>query len=151
MIWHFDGQDSFEEGVVRNLGIGEIFFKNTLFQSFRPLCSFIVSDMEPSMKYNLFKRSFPSGKTGIFKDFCKFTVRGLHNEILRNKSYDFLSIQALICSSIETFNDLRQIIQVSVENIQARTIAGELDASDAIGTNIRLMNYSYTNAASSRG
>ena len=36
-----------------------------------------------------------------------------------------------------------------MENIQARTIAGELDASDAIGTDIRLMNYSYTNAASS--
>ena len=45
---------------------------------------------------------------------------------------------------------MRRIIQVSVENIQARTIAGELDASDAIGTDIRLMNYSYTNAASSR-
>ena len=36
-----------------------------------------------------------------------------------------------------------------MENIQARTIAGELDASDAVGTDIRLMNYSYTNAASS--
>ena len=45
---------------------------------------------------------------------------------------------------------MRRIIQVSVENIQARTIAGELDASDAVGTDISLMNYSYTNAASSR-
>ena len=48
------------------------------------------------------------------------------------------------------FDQLRRIIQVSVENIQTRTIAGELDASDAVGTDIRLMNYSYTNAASSR-
>ena len=53
--WSFDGQDSFEDYVVRiggyarTLGVGEICFKNTLFQSFRPPCSFIVSDMEPSM------------------------------------------------------------------------------------------------------
>ncbi len=36
-------------GYARTLGVGEICFKNTLFQSFRPPCSFIVSDMEPSM------------------------------------------------------------------------------------------------------
>jgi hypothetical protein len=203
--WSFDGQDSFEDYVVRiggyarTLGVGEICFKNTLFQSFRPPCSFIVSDMEPSMsiyrkmsrkeyvqalherfepasacdliytqfkertqkagevydlylhdKYNLFIRSFPNGKTRIFKEFCESSIRGLHNEILRNKARDFLSIQAINGFKVETFDQLRRIIQVSVENIQARTIAGELDASDAIGTNIRLMNYSYTNAASSR-
>jgi hypothetical protein len=205
MKWHFDGQDSFEDYVVRiggyarTLGVGEICFKNTLFQSFRPPCSFIVSDMEPSMltyrtmskkdyvralherlepasacdliygqfkertqkagevydlylrdKYNLFVRSFPAGKTRIFKDFCESAIRGLHNEILRAKARDFLSIQALNGSRVETFDDLRQIIQVSVENIQQRTIAGELDAADAVGTDIRLMNYSYTNAVSSR-
>jgi len=69
---------------------------------------------------------------------------------LRTKSRDFLSIQALNGSRVETFDNLRQIIQVSVENIQQRTIAGELDAADAVGTDIRLMNYSYTNAVSSR-
>ena len=203
--WSFDGQDSFEDYVVRiggyarTLGVGEICFKNTLFQSFRPPCSFIVSDMEPSMslyrkmnrkeyvqalherlepasacdliytqfkertqkpgevydlylrdKYNLFIRSFPNGKTRIFKEFCESSIRGLHNEILRNKARDFVSIQSLNGFKIETFDQLRRIIQVSVENIQTRTIAGELDASDAIGTDIRLMNYSYTNAASSR-
>ena len=63
---------------------------------------------------------------------------------------DFLSIQSLNGCKLETFDELRNIIQVSVENIQARTIAGELDSSEAIGTDIRLMNYSYTNAASSR-
>ena len=52
--WNFDRQDSFEDYVVQiggyagTLGVGEICFKNTLFQSFRPPCSFIVSDMEPS-------------------------------------------------------------------------------------------------------
>ena len=51
MKWSFDGQDSFEDYVVRiggyapTLGVGEICFKNTLFQSFHPPCSFIVSDM----------------------------------------------------------------------------------------------------------
>ena len=69
---------------------------------------------------------------------------------MRAKARDFLSIQALNGSRVETFDDLRQIIQVSVENIQRRTIAGELDAADAVGTDIRLMNYSYTNAVSSR-
>ena len=73
----------------------------------------------------------------------------MHNEILRNKARDFLSIQAINGFKVETFDQLRRIIQVLVENIQTRTIAGELDASDAIGTDIRLMNYSYTNAASS--
>ena len=128
--WSFDGQDSFEDYVVRiggyacTLGVGEICFKNTLFQSFRPPCSFIVSDMEPSMslyrkmsrkeyvqalherlepasacdliytqfkertqkpgevydlylrdKYNLFTRSFPNGKTRIFKEFCESSIR----------------------------------------------------------------------------
>ena len=205
MKWSFDGQDSFEDYVVRiggyarTLGVGEICFKNTLFQSFRPPCSFIVSDMEPSMseyrkmnrkeyvqalherlepasaceliytqfkertqkpgevydlflrdKFNLFIRSFPAGKNRIFKEFCESAIRGLHNEILRNKARDFLSIQSLNGHKIETFDELRKIIQVSVENIQARTIAGELDASEAVGTDIRLMNYSYTNAASSR-
>ena len=182
-------------GYARTLGVGEICFKITLFQSFRPPCSFIVSDMEPSMSayrkmsrkeyvqalherlepasacdliygqfkertqkagevydlylrdnFNLFIWSFPAGKTRIFKEFCESSITGLHNEILRNKACNFLSIQALNGFKVENFDDLRQIIQVSVNNIQARTIAGELDASDAVGTDIRLLNYSYTNA-----
>jgi len=162
MKWNFDGQDSFEDYVVRiggyarTLGVGELCFKNTLFQSFRPPCSFIVSDMEPSMslyrkmsrkeyvqtlheqlepasacdliytqlkertqkagevydlylrdKFNLFIQSFPTGKTRIFKEFCESSIRGLHNEILRNKARDFLSIQAINGSKVETFDQLR--------------------------------------------
>ena len=55
MKWRIDGQDSFEDYVARiggyacTLGVGEICFKNTLFQSFRPPCSCMVSDIEPSM------------------------------------------------------------------------------------------------------
>ena len=36
-------------GYARTLGVREIYVKNTIFQSFRPPCSFSVSDMEPSM------------------------------------------------------------------------------------------------------
>ena len=106
-------------------------------------------DLYLRVKYNLFIWSFPNGKTRIVKEFCESSIRGLHNEILRNKARNFLSIQVINGFKVETFDQLRRIIQVSVENIQARTIAGELDASDAISTDIRLMNYSYTNAASS--
>ena len=62
MKWSFDVQDSFEDYVVRIggyariLGVGEICFKITLFQSFRPPCSFIVSDMEPSMSMRKMSR-----------------------------------------------------------------------------------------------
>ena len=48
MKWNFDGQDSFEDYVVRiggydfTLGVGDIWFKNTLLQSFHPPCSFII-------------------------------------------------------------------------------------------------------------
>ena len=55
MKWHFDGQDSFEDYVVciggyaRTLGVGEICFKNTLFNLSVLPCSFIVSDMELSL------------------------------------------------------------------------------------------------------
>ena len=160
MKWSFDGQDSFEDYVVRiggyarTLEVGEICFKNTLFQSFCPPCSFIVSDMEPSMTmyrkmsrkeyvqalheqleptsacdliytqfkertqkagevYDLYLRD--NGKTRIFKEFCESSIRGLHNEILRNKARDFLSIQAINGFKVETFDQLRRIIQVSHE------------------------------------
>jgi hypothetical protein len=55
MKWHFDSQDSFEDYVVcisgyaRTLGVGEICFKNTLFNLSVLPCSFIVSDMELSL------------------------------------------------------------------------------------------------------
>jgi hypothetical protein len=41
-------------------------------------------------------------------------------------------------------------VQISVENIQSRAIAGELDTADIAGTDIRLMNYSYVNTSSSK-
>ena len=205
MKWSFNGEDPFEDflirlgGYARTLDVRDICFKNTLFQAFRPPCSFVVSDMEPSMepyrdmsrksyaealherlepasaaeliytqykertqkpnevfdlylrdKFNLFVRSFPQGKTRIFKDFTEEAIRGLHNELLKTKIRDFISIQHLAGVKIETFDALRKLVQISVENIQSRAIAGELDTADIAGTDIRLMNYSYVNTSSSK-
>lgn len=46
-------------------------------------------------KFNLFVRSFPDGKTCIFKDFIEESIRGLQNKLLRTKIRDFISIQHL--------------------------------------------------------
>ena len=102
-----------------------------------------IYDLYLRDKFNLFVRSFPRGKDRIFKDFIEEAIRGLHNELLRNKIRDFLSIQHLSGRKIDTFDTFRQMVQVSVENIQSRALAGELDANEVAGTNIRMMNYSY--------
>ena len=55
MKWHFNSQDSFEDyavrigGYVHTLEVGKICFKNTLLP-FYPPCTFIMSDMEPSIQ-----------------------------------------------------------------------------------------------------
>jgi hypothetical protein len=196
--WSYDGKENFEDyilkigGFARTLKVSDICFKNTLYQSFRAPCSYMVSDMEPSLqpylmmnkrdyvkaiherlepasaadliytqykersqkvsevydlylrdKHNLFIRSFPNGKERIFKDFIEESIRGLQNELLRTKIRDFISIQHLNGNRIETFDALRRIVQISVENLQSKAIAGELDATDVAGTDIRMMSYSY--------
>ncbi len=50
-----------------------------------------VFDLYLRDKYNLFVRSFPQGKTRIFKDFTEEAIRGLHNELLKIKIRDFIS------------------------------------------------------------
>ena len=109
-----------------------------------------VFDLYLRDKFNLFVRSFPQGKTRIFKDFTEEAIWGLHNELLKTKIRDFISIQHLAGVKIETFDALRKLVQISVENIQSRAIAGELDTADIAGTDIRLMNYSYVNTSSSK-
>ena len=110
-----------------------------------------IYDLYLRDKFNLFVRSFPRGKDRIFKDFMEEAIRGLHNELLRNKIRDFLSIQHLSGKKIDTFDAFRQMVQVSVENIQSRALAGELDANEVAGTNIRMMNYSYLNNKDNSG
>ena len=52
----FNGAENFEDyilkigGFARTLKVSDICFKNTLYQSFRAPCSYMVSDMEPSLQ-----------------------------------------------------------------------------------------------------
>ena len=54
MRWVYTGQEPFEDFVhrmgssARSLAVGDIFFKNTLYQSIKPPCALFVIDMEPS-------------------------------------------------------------------------------------------------------
>ena len=52
-------------------------------------------------------------------------------------------VQVLSKSRIKTFDQLRKLIQISVENLQSRALAGELDQSKIQGTDLHMMNYSY--------
>ena len=45
-----------------------------------------IFDLYLRDKFNLFVWSYLSGQSRIFKDYVESTLRGLHNEILRNKS-----------------------------------------------------------------
>ena len=51
-------------------------------------------------------------------------------------------VQVLSKSRIKTFDQLRKLIQISVENLQSRALAGELDQSKIQGTDLHMMNYS---------
>ena len=123
MRWAYSGQEPFEDYVhrmgssARSLAVGDVCFKNTLYQSIKPPCTIFVIDMEPSAEayifmdkrqyaesindrleprgarnlifqqflertqkpaeifdlylrdtFQLFLRSYPPGKSGIFKD-----------------------------------------------------------------------------------
>ena len=97
-------------------------------------------------KFNLFVRSYPSGQTCIFKDFKESTIRGLDNEILRNKVRDYLGTQLISGKPVQDFETFRSLVQVAVESIKNRALAGELDSAETAGTWIQLMNYSYVNS-----
>lgn len=102
-----------------------------------------VFDLYLRDKYSLFTRSFPEGKVRIFKDFMESTIRGLANDLLRTKVRDFLSMKSLSNIKVETFEEFRRIVQISVENLQCRAQAGDLDPQEIRGTNVALMNFSY--------
>ena len=56
MRWVYSGQEPFEDYVhrmgssARSLAVGDICFKNTLYQSIKPPCTLFIIDMEPSAK-----------------------------------------------------------------------------------------------------
>ena len=96
--------------------------------------------------FNLFVRSYPLGQSRIFKDYVESTIRGLHNEILHNKVRDYLATQLISGKPVNNFETFRSLVQVAVETITYRALAGELDSTETAGTSIQLMNYSYTNS-----
>ena len=177
--WTYSGQEAFEDyahrmgSSARSLGVGDVCFKNVLYQSIQPPCAVLCSDMEPSNplylfmnkgeyaeaindrleprgardlifqqfleraqkpneifdlylrdKFNLFKRSYPEGQTHIFKDYVESTIRGLHNEILRTKVRDYLANQVLSGHPVQDFESFRSLVQVAVESITNRALAG---------------------------
>ena len=54
--WQYDSRENFDDyilkigGFARSLKVSDICFKNTLYQSFRVPCSYMVSEMEPSLQ-----------------------------------------------------------------------------------------------------
>ena len=196
--WSYTGQEPFEDfahrmgSSARSLAVGDVCFKNVLYQSIHPPCTIFILDMEPSAdgyifmdkrtyaeaindrleprgardlifqqflervqkpaeifdlylrdKFQLFLRSYPPGQSRIFKDFVESTIRGLHNEILRNKVRDYLATMLISGKPVTDFESFRSLVQVAVESITNRALAGELDSAETAGTNIQLMNYSY--------
>ena len=66
-------------------GARDLIFQQFLERTQKPAEIF---DLYLRDKYNLFVRSYPMGQSRIFKDYVESTIRGLHNEILRNKVRD---------------------------------------------------------------
>ena len=73
-------------------------------------------------------------------------IRGPHNEILRNKVRDYLATQLISGKPVQDSETFRSLVQVAVESIMNRALAGELDSGETAGTSIQLMNYSYVNS-----
>ena len=60
---------------------------------------------------------------------------------------DYIATQFISGKPILDFESFRTLVQVAVESITNRALAGELDSAETTGTNIQLMNYSYTEDA----
>ena len=73
-------------------GARDLIFQQFLERTQKPAEIF---DLYLCDKFNLFVRSYPSGQMCIFKDFVESTIRGLHNDILRNKVCDYLATQLI--------------------------------------------------------
>ena len=60
MRWAYNGQEPCKDYVhrmgssARSLAVGDICFKNTLFQSIKPPCTLFIIDMEPSAEAYIF-------------------------------------------------------------------------------------------------
>ena len=95
-------------------GARDLIFQQFLEQSQKPAEIF---DLYLQDKFNLFVRSYPSGQSRIFKDYVESTIRGLHNELLRNKVRDYLATQLISGKPVNDFETFRSLVQVAVESI----------------------------------
>ena len=102
-------------------GARDLIFHQFLERNQKPVEIF---DLYLCDKFNLFVRSYPSGQTHIFKYFVESTIRGLHNEILRNKVQDYLATQLISGKPVQDFETFRYLVQVAVESITNRALAG---------------------------
>ena len=121
-------------------GAWDLIFQQFLERTQKPAEIF---DLYLRDKFQLFLRSYPPGQSRIFKDYVESTIRGLHNEILRNKVRDYLATMLISGKPVTDFESFRLLVQVAVESITNRALAGELDSAETAGTNIQLMNYLY--------
>ena len=90
-------------------GARDLIFQQFLERTQKPAEIF---DLYLRDKFNLFVRSYPLGQTRIFKDFIESTIRGLHNEILRNKVRDYIATQFLSGKPVKDFEAFRSLVQV---------------------------------------
>ena len=102
-------------------GARDLIFQQFLERTQKPAEIF---DLYIRDKYNLFVRSYPSGQSRIFKDYVESTIRGFHNEILRNKVRDNLATQLISGKPVSDFESFRSLVQVAVESITNRALAG---------------------------
>ena len=112
-------------------GARDLIFKQFLERTQKPAEIF---DLYLCNKFNLFVRSYPSGQTRIFKDYVESTVQRLYNELLRNKVHDYLATQLISGKPVQDFETFRFLVQVAVESIMNRALAGELDSAETAGT-----------------
>ena len=102
-------------------GARDLIFQQFLERTQKPAEIF---DLYLRDKFNLFIRSYPAGQSRIFKDYVESTIRGLHNEILRNKVRDYLATQLISGKPVSDFESFRSLVQVAVESITNRALAG---------------------------
>lgn len=91
-------------------------------------------------KHNLFKRSSIT-KTRNFEDFVDYTIRGFLNAYLKKKVRE-----SCVMKVPRTFIQFRKLVNINVTLIQARLQSGEIDATEAVGCEVRLFSYSYVDS-----
>ena len=91
-----------------------------IFMDKRQYAKAINDRLEPRGARDLIFQQFfgrsqkPAGQSRIFKDYVESTIRGLHNELLRNKVRDYLATQLISGKPVNDFETFRSLVQVAV-------------------------------------